>query len=70
MIAALNDLDIMAGDIGNAYLNAETTEKVYMIAGPKFGKQAGKVIVIHRALYGLMSSGAAFHAHLNNTLQS
>ncbi len=27
MIAALNDLDIMAGDIGNAYLNAETTER-------------------------------------------
>ncbi len=70
MIAALNDLDIMAGDIGNAYLNAETTEKVYMIAGSEFGERAGRVIIIRRALYGLKSSGAAFHAHLANALQS
>jgi hypothetical protein len=56
MIAALNDLDIMAGDIGNAYLNAETTEKVYMIAGSEFGEQAGSGIVICQALYGLKSS--------------
>jgi hypothetical protein len=46
MIAALNDLDIMAGGIENAYLNAETTEKVYMIAGPEFGTQVERVIVI------------------------
>jgi hypothetical protein len=37
MIATLNDLDILVADIGNAYLNAETREKVYAIAGPEFG---------------------------------
>jgi hypothetical protein len=42
MIAALNDLDIMAGDIGNAYLNAETTEIVYMIAGPNLASEPGR----------------------------
>ena len=34
-ISALNDLDILAADIGNAYLNADTREKVYFIAGTK-----------------------------------
>jgi hypothetical protein len=27
-------------DIGNAYLEAYTTEKVYIIAGPEFGERA------------------------------
>ncbi len=29
LVAALNDLDLLAADIGNAYLNAYTKEKVY-----------------------------------------
>ena len=70
MIAALNELDIMSGDIGNAYLNAETSEKVYTIAGSEYGEKAGCVMLIRRALYGLKSSGAAFHRHLANSLQS
>ena len=28
LLAALNNLEILAGDIGNAYLNAITTEKI------------------------------------------
>jgi Reverse transcriptase (RNA-dependent DNA polymerase) len=59
LIAALNDLDIMTADIGNAYLNAFTSEKVYTITGPEFGEEAGRVAIIIRALYGLKSSGAA-----------
>ena len=58
--AALNDLDVLIADIGNAYLNADCREKVYTIAGPEFGSHAGKYIVITRALYGLKSSGATF----------
>ena len=30
--AALNDLDVLIADIGNAYLNADCREKVYSIA--------------------------------------
>ena len=37
LIAALNDLEITAADIGNAYLNADCREKIYFIAGPEFG---------------------------------
>jgi hypothetical protein len=37
LLAALNDLEILGGDIGNAYLQAETKEKVHTICGPEFG---------------------------------
>lgn len=63
MIAAHNDLNILAADIGNAYLNAETREKVYAITGPEFGSREGQTIIIKRALYGLKSSGATWRAH-------
>ena len=67
-VAALNKLDVLVADIGNAYLNADCREKVYTIAGPEFGSHAGKHIVITRALYGLKSSGAAWRAHLASTM--
>ena len=60
LVAALNNLDVLIADIGNAYLNTDCREKVYTIAGPEFGSNAVKHIVITRALYGLKSSGATF----------
>jgi hypothetical protein len=36
LLAELNDCQLWATDIGNFYLEACTTEKVYIIAGPKF----------------------------------
>jgi hypothetical protein len=38
LIAALNDLEVLSADVQNAYLNAPTKEKIYMIAGPEFGQ--------------------------------
>ena len=71
LLAALNDLDVLAADIGNAYLNAPCREKVYFRAGLEFGpSNKGKRVVIVRALYGLRTSGAAFHAHLAESLGS
>jgi hypothetical protein len=67
----LNDLDVKAADVGNAYLNAPTKERVYTTAGPEFGAELqGRLIIIVRALYGLKSSGAAWRNHLANTLHS
>ena len=60
LLAALNDLDIMACDIGNAYLNAPCREKIWFEAGPECGALRGKVCKLVRALYGLKSSGAAW----------
>ena len=59
LIAALNSLEIQSADKGNAYLNSSTNEKVYTTAGPEFGADEGKTIIIVRALYGLKSSGAS-----------
>ncbi len=39
LIAALNDLDVLACDIQNAYLNAPTKEKVWTTAGKEFGSR-------------------------------
>jgi hypothetical protein len=69
LLAALNDVDILAADIGNAYLNADTREKVHTTLGAEFGQNMiGKTAVICKALYGLKSSGAAWRAHLAATL--
>ena len=58
LIAALNDLDINMCDIGNAYLNAETRERVWFTAGDEWGSErSGCQVIVVRALYGLKSSG-------------
>ena len=68
LLAGLNELDILCGDIQNAYLTAPNKEKVYCIAGPEFGSDQGKPMLITRALYGLKSAGAAFRSFLAITL--
>lgn len=69
LLAALNDLDILAADIQNAYLNAPTEEKVWFRAGEEWGDNAGKPVLIVRALYGLKSSGQAWRTFLSETLR-
>lgn len=66
LIAALNDLDVASCDIANAYLNAECREKIWFEAGPELGADAGSLMRITRALYGLKSSGAAWRAMFSN----
>ncbi len=67
-VAALNDLDVMSCDIGNAYLNAKCRENIWCEAGTEFGSDKGKVLKVTRALYGLKSSGAAWRAMFATTL--
>ena len=70
LVAALNNLDIMAADIGNAYLNARTREKIFIVCGKEFGDEfIGRKAIIVRALYGLKSSGAAWRACLAEVLR-
>jgi len=68
-IAELNDLEVWATDIGNAYLESYTQEKVYIIAGPEFGDRQGHTLVIRKALYGLKSSGIPWHEPLSDVLR-
>jgi hypothetical protein len=48
-LAALNDLDVMIGDIKNDYLTATITEKVWTVLDPEFGEDTGKRALIVRA---------------------
>ena len=67
LIALLNELEVLACDsIQNAYLTADCREKIYF----KFGSEEGSIMMIKKALYGLKSSGAAFRAHLAETLMT
>jgi hypothetical protein len=69
-LAALNDLEVKAADIQNAYLTAPCTEKIWTICGAEFGSQAGMKALIVRALYGIKSAGAAFRNHLADCMKT
>ena len=44
-IAAINDLDILACDIQNAYVTAEYREQVWVVSGPDFGSEDSEFII-------------------------
>jgi hypothetical protein len=68
--AALNGLKICAADIRNAYLQAPSSQKDYVICGPEFGlENVGKPALIHRALYGGKTAGRDFRNHLRACMQ-
>ena len=59
--ADLNGLPVTASDVRNAYLQAPTSEKHYIICVPEFGiENIGKKSLITRALYGRKCSGRYF----------
>ena len=72
LIAALNELNLLSADIGNAYLNAKCRERVHVRCGSElFGQEhTGKLAVICRALYGLKTSGASWRQHLANEIRN
>jgi len=45
-LADYNGLDIMCGDVGNAFLNGVMREKIWCIAGPELGLKIGQVLII------------------------
>ena len=69
MIAALNDLDVLAADLQNAYLNAPCAEKIWFEGGAKCGEDKGKVLILVQALYGLKSAGASWRSAFAQTLR-
>ena len=63
--AALNGLDVTAADIRNAYLQAPSSRKDYILCGPEFGiENLNKRALIKRALYGGKTAGRDFRNHL------
>jgi Reverse transcriptase (RNA-dependent DNA polymerase) len=70
LLAELNQLELWGADVGNAYLEALTKEKVYIIAGPEFGDLEGHTLPIFKALYGLRSSSLCWHQHFADVLRA
>ena len=68
-LSELNGLDVYQTDIGNAFLEAKTTEKVYVIAGGEFGGYKDHLFIIRGSLYGLKTSSKRFHEVLNDVLR-
>jgi hypothetical protein len=60
-IVELYNLELWAMNIGNAYLEALTAEKVYIINSPEFCELEDHALVISKALYRLQRSGARWH---------
>ena len=52
-LGKLNNLELWRADIGNAYLEAVTEEKLYIVAGPEFEDLEGCTLTFSKALYGL-----------------
>lgn len=68
LLAALNDVDIQSADVQNAFLSAPVLEKVWLTAGPEFGPEQGKNMIVVRALYGLKSASASFRSFMAQKL--
>ena len=65
----LNDLQVFVADIRNAYLQALSSQKDYVVCGPDFGiENIGKVALIHQALYRGKSAGRDFKNHLRSCM--
>ena len=72
LAAELNGLQLMGADITMAYLEALTKEKIYFVAGKEFSAFGleGHTLILFKALYGLRSSGQAWHSHFAITLKA
>jgi hypothetical protein len=68
-LSELNGLDLWATNIGNAYLEARTSELLFIVASPDFGDLEGHMLVIYKVLYGLHSSGLRWHERFSACLR-
>ena len=63
------NLELWGADIGNAYLEAVTEEKQYIVGGPEFEDWEGYIFTFSKTLYRLKSSGKRWAETLHDTLK-
>ena len=61
-------MKVWRADIGNAYVEATTKEKIYIVTGPEFEELQGHILVTHKALYDLKSSGLRWSHRIHNIM--
>ena len=69
-LAELNNLELWGAHVGNAYLQALTRDKLYIVGGPEFEELQGHVLVMYKALHGTRSGGACWHDMINSLTYS
>ena len=66
----MHGVPIMVADVCNAYLQAPTSDKNFIIYGPEFGiENIGKKALITRALYGGKFDERYFWHHLRSCMK-
>jgi hypothetical protein len=71
-IAAHHSWEVHHMDVKSAFLNGDLKEVIYVQQPPGFidNNNSGKVLQLHKALYGLCQAPRAWNAKLNSTLLS
>jgi len=75
LIAGATDMEVLTGDIGNAYLYAKTDLDVYVRLGEEFNiandkYKPGELATVEQALYGLSTSARLWRSELADTLRT
>jgi hypothetical protein len=75
LIASANKMDVLTGDIGSAYLFADSDMSVRVKLGPEFHVfdktiPLNALAKVEKALYGLPTSANRWHAHLADSLRA
>ena len=68
-LSQLNDFEIWGADVGNAYLEAYTDQKLCIIVGPEFKELQGHLMIMIKTLHGTRSGGARWHDRLFDIFQ-
>ena len=68
-LGKLNNLELWGADIGSAYLEAPTEEKVYIVGGPEFEDWEACILTFSRELYGLKFPGKRWAETLHDILK-
>ena len=69
ILAQVQNLKCITGDVGNAFLTAFTSEKIYIVAGLEFGEFEGQIMIMEKAVYGTKTAALPFHEALSIRLQ-
>ena len=70
LIVDSQNLSVLTGDIGNAFIQAHAKEKIYTNCGKEFGDKEGSIAIIVRVLYGLTTSAECFRMMLADFLRT
>jgi len=69
-IALNKGIDIVTTDIGNAFIQAFTNEKIYSRCDDEFGEKAKCVVEIKKALYGLSTSARQWSLEIGDKIRT